>query len=142
MVKSALWEVRAKWRDLGLELSMTVSTLDSIDIKERGVSGNCLREILAKWLRESGAGGPPRTWSSIIAALKEVDEMNLAESVEYHFGVSEVPRKSGELKHIIMNYCTNQAPSNANVISYLIILYNYYTVVSWINQKSQIFGSR
>ena len=108
MVKSALWGVREKWKDLGLELSVTQTTLDSIDIAQRGDSGSCLREILAVWLKGSGAGDTPRTWSSIITALKEVEEMTVARSVEYQFGASEVPIKSGELKHIIMDYCTMQ----------------------------------
>ena len=108
MVKSALWDVREKWKDLGVELSVTQTTLDSINITQRGDSGSCLREILAVWLKISGAGGTPRTWSSIIAALKEVEEMTVAKSIEYQLGASEVPIKSGELKHIIMDYCTMQ----------------------------------
>ena len=109
MVKSALWDVREKWKDFGLELSVTQTTLDSINIAQRGDSGSCLREILAVWLKGSGAGiDTPRTWSSIITALKEVEEMTVARSIEYQFGASEVTIKSGELKHIIMDYCTIQ----------------------------------
>ena len=66
---------------------MTQTTLDSIDIAQRGDSGSCLREILAVWLKGSGAGGTPRTWSSIIAALKEVEEMTVAKSVEYQLAL-------------------------------------------------------
>ena len=116
MVKSALWDVREKWKDLGVELSVTQTTLDSIDIAQRGDSGSCLREILAVWLKGSGAGDTPRTWSSIITALKEVEEMTVAKSVEYQFGASEVPIKSGELKHIA-NYGLLH---NANIYSKLL----------------------
>ena len=94
-----LGDARTKWKDFGLALSMSQSTLrDSIDIAQRGHSGRCLTEMLAEWL--VGVGGPPRTWSTLIAALKKVDEMEaIADDIEYRFGGSEVPSNSGELKH-------------------------------------------
>ena len=45
--------------------------LDSIATTQRDDPSNCLREMLAEWLR--GQGKPPRTWSTIVAALKAVN---------------------------------------------------------------------
>ena len=80
VVKNDLWEARIWWKDFGLALLMRKSTLDSIDITQRGDPGDCLREMLAEWLR--GAGDPPRTWSTIVAALAKVESLEaLAEEV-------------------------------------------------------------
>ena len=80
VVKNDLWDARTKWINFGLALLMKKSTLDSIDITQRGDPGDCLRELLAEWLR--GAGDPPRTWSTIVAALAKVESLEaLAEEV-------------------------------------------------------------
>ena len=80
VVKNDLWDARTKWKDFGLALSMKKSALDSIDMTQRGNPGDCLREMLADWLR--GAGDPPRTWSTIVAALGKVESLeSLAEEV-------------------------------------------------------------
>jgi hypothetical protein len=80
VVKNDLWEARTKWKDFGLALLMRQSTLDAIAITQRDDPGNCLREILAEWLR--GAGDPPRTWTTIVNALAKVDSLGfLAEEV-------------------------------------------------------------
>ena len=68
---------------------MDINTLDSIDSTQRGDPGNCLREMLAEWLR--GAGDPPRTWNTIVAALNGVKGLEaLAEDIEgkFHLGSS------------------------------------------------------
>ena len=89
MVKNTLWAARIKWKDFGLALLMRKTTLDAIDIAQRGDPGDCLREMLAAWLR--GAGDPPRTWSTIVAALKKVDETEaIAEDIEHRFRGSVV----------------------------------------------------
>ena len=77
---------------------MTQSTLDSINITQRGDPGDCLTEVLAEWLK--GVRGPPRIWSSIVAVLKEVEETTIAEDIDYRFGANEAPKNLGELKHV------------------------------------------
>ena len=86
VVKSDLWEARTKWKDFGLALSMKQSTLDAIAITQRDDPGNCLREMLAEWLR--GAGEPPRTWTTIVNAMATVDGLgSLAEEVGKKYNV-------------------------------------------------------
>ena len=66
---------------------MSQNTLDSIGIVQRDDPGNCLREMLAEWLR--GAGDPPRTWNTIAAALREVKSLEaIAEEVESNHGLA------------------------------------------------------
>ena len=65
---------------------MSINTLDSIATTQRDDPSNCLREMLADWLR--GAGNPPRTWNTILAALKTVDGLGaLAEVIESKFNL-------------------------------------------------------
>ena len=109
MVKSDLWEARTKWKDFGLALLMRQSTLDAIAITQRDDPGNCLREMLAEWLR--GAGEPPRTWTTIVNALATVDGLgSLAEEVGREHNV-EFSATTG----------ANSAQSGS-----LIYLYSYY----------------
>ena len=59
---------------------MSQNTLDFIGITQHNDPGNCFREMLADWLR--GRGDPPRTWSTIVAALKRVKPLEaIAEDI-------------------------------------------------------------
>ena len=75
---------------------MDENTLDSIDMTQRGDPGSCLREMLAEFLK--GAGEPPRTWSTIAAALRDVPSLvALAVEVEANHGLAS-PGSSSKLK--------------------------------------------
>ena len=75
-----------KWKDFGLAMGMDVSTLENIDSVQRGDAGNCLRDMLSEWLK--GANDPPRTWSTIAAALREVKSLEaVAEEIESKHGL-------------------------------------------------------
>ena len=50
-VQEALWEGRAKWLNLGLELGLSKGTLDAIQRTNHHVVDDCFRETLAMWLR-------------------------------------------------------------------------------------------
>jgi hypothetical protein len=96
-VKNELWDARTKWKDFGLALGMDVNTLDSLDSLHRGDTGNCLRDMLSGWLK--GANDPPRTWSTIAAALKGVESLEaIAEEIESKHGPGLVQRNSVETK--------------------------------------------
>ena len=63
----AVFPVRSKWYDFGVELKVPPSDLDAIREDFRNQSEHCLREVLLLCLR-SPAG---LTWGAIVAALKE-----------------------------------------------------------------------
>lgn len=58
-----LFEVRAKWYNLGLQLGVPAGTLDSVRSADDGAS---LREMLKWWLRQ---GEPPATGLVLVNAL-------------------------------------------------------------------------
>ena len=66
-VQRAVWEGRASWYNLGVQLGLDPGTLDAIEQDKRGNPGHCLTEILKKWL--SSPGLRP-SWSSLARSLR------------------------------------------------------------------------
>ena len=64
-VQKLLWEARAKWYNIGLELRLTEGDLDAINSDNRDVD-SCFRCMISKWLRKDN---PKPTWAEIIDAL-------------------------------------------------------------------------
>ena len=81
IVRKAIWDARGKWFSLGIELSMSVATLETIKQKNKENPDDCLTEMLLEWLKQAN---PKLTWSCIVAALKEptVGQEQLAETIE------------------------------------------------------------
>ena len=67
-VQRALWDGRAKWYNLGLELGLTAGTLDAIQQINGNNVDSCFRSMLKEWLRKSEL---VPTWSSLARALRE-----------------------------------------------------------------------
>jgi hypothetical protein len=66
-VQRAVWEGRAKWYNLGLELGLTAGTLDAIQQTNANNVDNCFRAMLTEWLRKLELF---RTWSSLARSLR------------------------------------------------------------------------
>ena len=86
-VKKALWKARLKWREIGGEIGVDETTLGSISMTERN-PGDCLRVMLAGWLRGAQRAdqpkSKPRIWRTLIDALREesIDLSDLANKIE------------------------------------------------------------
>lgn len=78
-VRTALYSVRSKWYDIGVELEISHYTLDAIQ-KEKSDIKDCLTEMLKIWLSNTS---PPPTWSGLIQALSSepVAESRIAEDI-------------------------------------------------------------
>ena len=82
-VRDALYDVRSKWEDIGIEL-LSKNDTDAIK-KEKGNNvGDCLTETLSMYLKRAN---PEPSWSSIITALKvrAVGESQLAQDLEQKY---------------------------------------------------------
>ena len=53
-VINAVYEVRAKWRRIGIQLNLTPGTLDAIEIEHSLVSDR-FEKVLSDWLRAGSA---------------------------------------------------------------------------------------
>ena len=66
-VRRAVWDGRAKWYDIGLELGLTAGTLDAIQQTNHDHTDHSFRATLKEWL--SRADLQP-SWSSLAAVLR------------------------------------------------------------------------
>ena len=83
VVREELNDVRAKWYDIGMQLRVSVGTLDAIKTQYSGPS-DCLRETLITWLKSYP---PHSTWRKVVEALKSsiVGEARLAANLEQKY---------------------------------------------------------
>lgn len=84
IVKDSVWDARAEWFDLGLQLGVNVPSLVAIQTKEKDNPDRCITPMLMEWLKQSN---PPPTWSSLVAALRKptVGQEHLADNVEHQY---------------------------------------------------------
>ena len=86
-VREALYDIRSKWEDIGIEL-LNKNETDAIKKEKLNILGDCLTEMLSVYLKRD----PEPSWNSIIHALraKAVGESQLAQELEqnYLFGAS------------------------------------------------------
>ena len=67
----------SKWEELGIELQIDYSLLDSIDRDNSGDAEKCKQAMLHCWLQSGRA-----TKSSLVAALGEIGEDDMAAKIE------------------------------------------------------------
>ena len=83
VVMEELNDTRVKWYNIGLQLRMSVGTLDAIQ-EQYDDPSHCLRQALKTWLKTSPS---PPTWSNIVDALRSstVGEVRLAAALEQKY---------------------------------------------------------
>ena len=81
-VYEELFEVRAKWRPIGLKLRLTPGTLDAIEQGKINPSDR-LEAVLLHWLRVTREA----SWKQVIDALRSalIGEIRLAEKLELKY---------------------------------------------------------
>ena len=81
VVHESLWEVRSKWRNLGIQLDMKIEDLEEIAANNNQKVDDCFADCIIRWLRQSN---PPPTWTFLIKALKSptVGFQDLAKTLE------------------------------------------------------------
>ena len=87
-VRSAIYSVRDKWYDIGLELNISFRTLNVIKTDCPQNSADCLREMLVEWLSRTS---PAPSWSSLVEALSSepVGEKRLAKKIHANYCVTQ-----------------------------------------------------
>ena len=83
VVMEELNDVCVKWYDIGLQLHVSVGTLDAIKEQYDDLS-HCLREALKTWLKTSPSAP---TWNNIVDALRSstVGEVRLAADLQHKY---------------------------------------------------------
>ena len=82
-VREALYDVRSKWEDIGIEL-LDKNEIDAIKKEKFNNVGDCLTEMFSVYLKRNN---PAPSWDSIIAALraKAVGLPQLAQDLEQKY---------------------------------------------------------
>ena len=62
-----VWDGRAKWYNIGLQLGLTAGTLDAIQKTNYNDTDSCFRETLKKWLRSTELNP---SWCGLAKALR------------------------------------------------------------------------
>ena len=79
-VRNSLWDARAKWMDIGIELEIKLPCLEAIKSNHSEV-GSCLTAMLTDWLKQTT---PQPTWEALVDALKSqiVGDTHLADTIQ------------------------------------------------------------
>ena len=87
MLKALNHELDAKWREFGVYLHVQPTVMDKIEQNKSNV-GDRMLQLVEKWLcREDGTGILPRTWTTVVQAVKDTGNGRLAEQLAEQYGV-------------------------------------------------------
>ena len=62
-----MWEGRAKWFNIGLQLGISQGTLDAIKLDNQGDPGRCFTDTLVEWLKSFDLCP---SWSGLARSLR------------------------------------------------------------------------
>ena len=81
-------QVDAKWKHFGTYLRFDPTVMGTIETDNRK-STDCMLDLVTKWVRkDEGTGDLPRTWETVIKAVKASGHKQLAKELAGEFGVT------------------------------------------------------
>ena len=82
-------EVNAKWRHFGTFLRFEPSLMDTIEKDNNKSVTDCMLDLVTKWVGQyEGSGGLPRTWQTVVEAVRKSGCGVLAEELAKKYGVN------------------------------------------------------
>ncbi len=87
----AMFDARAKWRNILLMLEVPPGTIDSIGVKWRENPDDCYRDGLKEWLKSG-----ERSWKHVVEALSNptVGHSDIARTIERDHHVQSTGKQS------------------------------------------------
>ena len=84
IVQESIWDARAEWFNLGLQLNVKIASLEAIQKTHKENCDTCMNTMLIEWLNQSD---PPPTWSTLVVALRQqtVAQGRLANCIERRY---------------------------------------------------------
>ena len=87
-------QLDSTWRDFGTFLHVEPASMDNINMDNLGVS-QCLLKLVEKWFSyQDGTGDLPRTWKTVVHAVKCTGKITLAQQLAEQHGVQLSELKS------------------------------------------------
>lgn len=69
--------INAQWEDVAFELDYNIPTVKSIKVACQGKPATCCKELFKDWLT-TNCGKAPKTWSTLLKAIKEIQDLTSA----------------------------------------------------------------
>ena len=87
MIKALNYQLDAQWRRFGTFLPVEPAVMDIIESDKSDV-GACMLQLVEKWVsHEHGTGDSPRTWKTVVQAVKDTGNRVLAQQLAKEHGV-------------------------------------------------------
>ena len=87
VIEALSHDLDVQWREFGTFLHIERAILDSIDTNKSNV-GDRMLQLVEKWLdHDNGTGDLPRTWKTVVQAVKNTGKGRLAEQLAEKYGV-------------------------------------------------------
>ena len=125
-------QLDSEWRAFGSRLRVEVAIMDNIE-KDEAKVGERMLQLVEKWLgEEDQTGDLPRTWETVVQAVRSMGKRRLAQKLAQKYGV----QLSGQyLSQTCRKYTHNSVGSICMLIVYLFVaaclcLLFYITVVT------------
>lgn len=88
VIEALRHEVDANWRHFGTFLHFEPTLMNTIERDHRG-STDCMLDLVTKWvIHHDGTGELPRTWQTVVKAVKNSGHGKLAEELAKKYGVT------------------------------------------------------
>ena len=88
VIEALKHQVDAMWRHFGTFLRFDPALMDTIGADNRG-SADCMLDLVTKWVScHDGTGQRPRTWQTVVDAVKGLGRRKLAEELAKKYGVT------------------------------------------------------
>ena len=87
VIEALNYQLDARWRDFGIFLRVEPTILDGIDKDKSNVRDRML-QLVEKWVcREDKTGDLPRTWETVVQAVKNTGKGLLAQQLAEQHGL-------------------------------------------------------
>ena len=82
-------QLDAKWWHFGIFLHVDYQLMKAIDAGDGGNPEDCMLDLLGKWTsNQAGTGTLPRTWQTVVEAVKETGFGAIADNLALKHGVN------------------------------------------------------
>ena len=84
-------QLDAKWKQFGIFLGVEYQLMESISSSYKDAE-ECMLHLVGKWTsHQAGTGTLPRTWRTVVTAVKDTGDEVLAQKLALRHGVDLLP---------------------------------------------------
>ena len=89
IVKAIGYQLNAKWKHFGTHLRVDHALMDAVNMDNFGKTDYCMLDLVNKWVGcHYGTGDRPRTWQTVVEAVRDCGFKQLAFKLAKKQGVT------------------------------------------------------